>query len=261
METNVHSIIKAPTILEYLCDKKDGATLAEVSERTGLAKTTAHRVLGILEGIGYVARIQKSDAFRIGSRAIVFGQRSMHLYDDVVNLAIPHLEKLHDAFGYTTNMGRLEDQTGVHIFKIDPPAGMMKTSVFIGMQFQLHCSAMGKCMLSDFSGEALDAYWSQVADHLPRHTVNTIDDKGRLLLELEAVRQNGFAVDNEENETGISCLAAPVRDYNHRITHAISVSTNTIKLNTAGFDTVAQAVKAQADAISRELGYSPAATD
>ena len=258
METNSHSIIKAVRILEFLCDRKDGATLAEISDRTGLAKTTAHRILAILEGLEYIARAQKNEVFRIGSRAIVFGQRSLHLYDDVVNLAIPYLEKLHDAFGYTTTMGRLEHNAGVHIFKIDPPMGMMKTSVFIGMQFQLYCSAMGKCMLSAFSPEQLDAYWDQVSGSLEQHTANTIAHKERLLAELEAVRANGYALDNEENETGISCVAAPVRDYHNRIVHAISVSTNTIKLNTAGFDTVAQAVAEQALAISRELGYCPA---
>jgi len=257
MDTNTHSIIKAVKILEFLCDRQEGATLSEIAEATGLAKTTAHRVIGILEGLEYLARTHKNEAYRIGSRAIVFGQRSVHLYDDVVNLAIPHMEKLHDLFGFTTNLGRLENHAGVHIFKIDPPMGMMKTSVYIGMPFQLYCSAMGKCMLGDFPPESLDAYWEQVSGRLERHTANTIRDKAQLLGELEAVRANGFAVDNEENETGISCVAAPVRDYNNRVAHAISVSTNTAKLNIEGLDQVARRVMEQAAAISRELGHGP----
>lgn len=255
MEANVHSIIKAVRILEFLCDRKEGATLAEIAQETGLAKSTAHRVLAILEDQEYVARIEKNDGYRIGSKAIVLGQRSMHLYDDVTNLAIPHLGRLHDAFGFTVNMGRLENSVGVYMFKIDPPIGMMKTSVFIGMQFQLYCSALGKCMLSGFTPEQVEEYWSRISDRLRQPTANTINDKERLLAELAAVRRDGFAMDNEENEIGISCLAAPVRDFNHRITHAVSVSTNTIKLNQAGFDRVARAVMEQAMAISRELGY------
>jgi DNA-binding IclR family transcriptional regulator len=255
MEPNLHSIEKAIRILEFLCDRQSGATLAEIAQGTGLAKTTAHRVLGILEAQEYVARIQSNDAYRIGSKAVVFGQRSMHLYDDVVNLAIPHLEKLHEAFGFTINMGRLENQVGVYVFKIDPPVGMMKTNVFIGMQFQLHSSALGKCMLSDFAPEQLDAYWSSVAGKLKRFTTNTIADPDRLRSEMAAVRRDGYAMDREENEIGISCVAAPVRDYNNRVAHAVSVSTNTLKLNQAGLDEVVQAVTRQALAISRELGY------
>jgi len=256
MEANVHSIEKAIRILEFLCDQKDGATLAEISKAVGQAKSTAHRVLAILEGQEYVARTVK-DSFRLGSRAVVFGQRTIHVYDNVVNLAIPHLEKLHDQFGFTVNMGRLENLVGVYIFKIDPPAGMMKTGVMIGMQFQLHRSALGKCLLSDLGPDLLDAYWSTISGQVRQVTPHTIVDPGRLKAELEAVRRQGFAMDREENEIGISCLAAPVRDCNNRIVHAISVSTNTVKLNQAGFDKVAQAVIDQALAISRELGHEP----
>ena len=257
MEANVHSIEKAIRILEFLCDQKDGASLAEISKVVGQAKSTAHRVLAILEGLEYVTRTSK-ETFRLGSKAVVFGQRTIHVYDNVVNLAIPHLEKLHDLFGFTVNMGRLESQVGVYLFKIDPPAGMMKTGVFIGMQFQLYRSALGKCMLSDFGPDLLDAYWATVSGDLRQFTPHTITDPDRLRAELEAVRSSGFAMDREENEIGISCLAAPIRDCNNRIVHAISVSTNTVKLNQVGVANVARAVIDQAQAISLELGYQPA---
>ena len=148
-----------------------------------------------------------------------------------------------------------EGDQAIMIYKLEPTTGMMRTRAYIGQHLQLYCSAMGKLYMAYDQPNYLSQYWKNNHDIIQTLTCNTITDLAVMKQELEEIRREGFAMDREENELGVSCVACPIFNFKGNVEYALSTSLSVARLNQLGMSYVLAEIKNTAQAISKELGW------
>ncbi|WP_075183115.1 IclR family transcriptional regulator [Pantoea sp. 1.19] len=252
------SLFRGLQLIEILSNFPNGCPLAHLSELAGMNKSTVHRLLQGLHSSGYVTQAPSAGSYRLTTKFIAVGQKALSSLN-VIHVAAPHLEQLNLEVGETVNFSSREDDHVILIYKLEPTTGMMRTRAYIGQHMPLYCSAMGKIFLAWGSSDYPARYWQSHAPVIQPLTHNTLTTLPQMLDELSDIRRRGLAMDREENELGVSCVAAPVFDIHQRVPFAVSVSLPTARLQQIGVEALSKPVQATAQRISRELGYAPSA--
>lgn len=216
----VRALERALDILDLFGLDTPTLTLTEIAARAKLAKSTATRLLAVLEERGWLERSVDTDRYRIGVGAFALGQ----VYIQTMTLeaeAQPFLQRLAQACNQTANLGILDRGEVVHIAVVvaDRP---IRFDAYAGQREEAHCTGLGKVLLAELPGAELAAI---IARHgLTPRTAHTIADPDALRDHLATVREQGFALDDQESHLGLRCLALPIRDARGRIVAAVSVS-------------------------------------
>lgn len=251
-DTN-QSLSRGLLLIEFLSDYPDGCPLALISERTGLNKSTAHRLLKSLQNFEYVTPTATPGSYRLTSKLSVIGYRTYSSFN-IVKLADPHLESLNRNLGHMVNFSTRAGNNYILIYKLESTTGILCTRFYVGQRLLLYCSAMGKAYLAHSSDGALVKYWDEERESIVQRTPHTITDIDALRHELAAIRAEGVSYDREENELGVICIAAPVFDIQGKVNYALSVSMPAAKAGKEERNRTAAAVRETADGISREIG-------
>jgi DNA-binding IclR family transcriptional regulator len=205
----VRAVVRAVQLLELLRTSNDGsASLQELSTRSGLAKASVYRILRTLAGTGLVERLPGSERYRLGVRCLEFGRAYLEQID-FRREALPVLERLREEFNETVHLAVLDDQLRVvYLEKLDSAhaVGIMMSRV--GRTAPSYCTGIGKALLSARTDDPVAVL--EERGELQRYTPNTICEPERLRGELERVRSFGYALDLEEHETGVRCVAAAI---------------------------------------------------
>lgn len=248
------SLFRGLQLIEILSNYPNGCPLAHLSELSGMNKSTVHRLLQGLHSSGYVTQAPSAGSYRLTTKFISVGQKALSSLN-VIHVAAPHLERLNLEVGETINFSSREDDHVILIYKLEPTTGMLRTRAYIGQHMPLYCSAMGKIFMAWDNAEYPAHYWQTHQDVIQPLTRNTITGLPEMLQELQSIRQHQTAMDREENELGVSCIAAPVFDINQQVLYAVSVSLPTAKMQQIGVKKLMAPVVATAKAISAELGF------
>lgn len=206
------------SILERLSMKRSWG-LEELSREVGLAKPTTYRFLLTLQELGY-ARRDEAERWAMTLKLFNVGSRALDSLD-LHAAARPVAEELSAELGETIHMGVLEGDSAVYVLKIESKHTIRMYSR-VGRRIPLYCTAIGKVLLSQASAEERKKALSGVK--LVAHTPKTITTRADLEAELRQVKARGWAFDNEEHETGIRCIGAPVFDHTGEVLAAISAS-------------------------------------
>lgn len=225
--------------------------MTEISKAIGVHKSTASRILATLESRSFVSRNESSSKYSLGMRLVEYARRKLDQID-VLSCARPHLEQLVRVTSETAHLALLDHREIVYIDKVDTPQTLMMRSR-VGNRAPAHSTALGKAMLADLSDEALDALFD--GHELPRLTSNTISDLHTLKEHLRRIMERGYAVDDEENENGIRCAAAPIRDFSGHIIAAMSVSGPTVRVSRQRLEEIGRLVADSAEGLSQALGH------
>ncbi|WP_109428078.1 IclR family transcriptional regulator [Aggregatibacter kilianii] len=253
--TGNQSLIRGLRLLDILSDFPNGCPLAKLAELSGLNKSTVHRLLQGLQSEGYVKPANLQGSYRLSIKCLSLGQKILASLN-IIHVASPYLEQLNLTLGETVNFSKREDDHAIMIYKLEPTNGMLKTRAYIGQYLQLYCSAMGKLFLAyERNHNYLTEYWQSHQSIIQQLTRNTITQRDQMELELAEIRHNQFAMDREENELGVVCLACPIFDVFNNVDYAISVSMSIYKLKKIGIDFFLDEIKNTARQISQELGY------
>lgn len=248
------SLIRGLRLIDLLSNFPNGCTLAQLAEISGLNKSTAHRLLQGLQQEGFVQPASIVGSYRLTSKCLSLGYKIFSSLN-IVNIARPYLEKLNANLGETINFSMREGDQAIMIYKLEPTTGMMRTRAYIGQHLQLYCSAMGKLYMAYDQPNYLSQYWKNNHDIIQTLTCNTITDLAVMKQELEEIRREGFAMDREENELGVSCVACPIFNFKGNVEYALSTSLSVARLNQLGMSYVLAEIKNTAQAISKELGW------
>jgi len=249
---SVQVLNRAFEILEALSVEKDGLGVTALSERTGLSKSTVHRIVASLADGGYVGKNPTTGHYEVGIKLIEMVSyyiNGMELHTE----ARPYLRGLTASLNLTTHLGILEGTEVMYVEKLDIFPNVRLFSQ-VGFRVPAHCSSLGKCLLSGLPGAELDALLD--SRELVRYTQNTITDRDALKAQLAQVRRRGYAVDDQEQELDHRCIGAPIFDYRGEIVAAISASGSTTMLGDERIAPVAEQVKQAALEVSRRLGYT-----
>ena len=205
----VRAVVRAVQLLELLRTSSDGgATIQELSRRSGLAKASVFRMLRTLEGVRLVERLPGSDRYQLGVRCLEFGQAYLEQID-LRREALPVMERLREEFNETVHLAVLDDRLRVvYLEKLDSAhaVGIMMSRV--GRTAPSYCTGLGKALLAAEEGDVVTRLdeWGE----LKRFTPNTISNPGELRAELERIRAAGYSLDLEEHEPGVRCVAAAI---------------------------------------------------
>jgi DNA-binding IclR family transcriptional regulator len=226
-----------------------GVTLAQLAAEVPTAKSTTHRYIATLLGLG-VLRRDDAGRLHLGLKLVELAGALLD-GDNLRAAAEPVLQDLVARTGETVHLGVPSEGHVVYIAKVESPQSVRLVSR-IGARAPFHCSAMGKAIMSSLDTEAL-----QVALDRPREvrTMHTITATDALRAELEKVRAAGVAVDDEENELGVRCVGAAIRGTRGEPVAAISVSGPATRMTHERTGEIAPSVIAAAQQIARLLGH------
>jgi IclR family acetate operon transcriptional repressor len=213
------AIVRAIRILEVLAGHDKPPQLAEVSRAVGLPKPTVLRILATLEHAGMVAREPDSKRYGFAERANRFaGQVVMSSPSRAERRAI--LEELVEQVGETCNLTVPNGSSVVYLERVEN-AWPLRMQLGPGSRFPLYASASGKLFLASMAKRSRDRFIARTP--LIAHTPTTLSTPEALMAEFEAIRAQGYAVDNEEYLMGVACVAVPVRTPRGRVVAAVSV--------------------------------------
>ncbi|SED71775.1 IclR family transcriptional regulator [Ruania alba] len=194
-------------VLVELAQHPAGIGLDELTTTIGSAKSTVHRALGALVRAGLATKDGRG-TYRLGDEffRIAFSHREARPDHERVT---PALQALCERFAETVHFAVLDDRSVVYQAKVDPPAGAVRLTSTVGGRNPAHVTAVGKLLLAyrlpDL--ESVQA-WTDAAPVEPR-TPNSLTSATALHAELEQIRARGYAVDDEESELGVACVALP----------------------------------------------------
>ncbi len=239
----VQSLDRALSILDVLRFSHRDLPLGEVAARAGLPKSTTHRLLSTLEIRGFVAQDPETGAYRLGLKHVAPVGAGPEIREV--------LEGLATRSGETANLGALVGREVLYVDRADSSQAL-RWQLGVGSRVPVHCSALGKAILASLPE-------AEVAEHLPRRlrriTPNTITDRRALLAELDAVRDRGYAVDDEEFMEGVRCVAVSVfATTGHLVRAALSLAGPAFRLTRDRAVGQIDALKRAAATVARVLG-------
>jgi len=250
-EYKVKSVDRALHLLEIMAEEKGEVELKELCKKTHINTTTLYRLLQTLQSRGFVAQDPYTGRYRLGLKLLELGQ-SLSEQIELRRIVLPFLQELMEKTGETANLVILEEGEAVYIEKVESPASL-RTFHRIGTQAPAHATGVGKVLLATLPSEKITEIIKSTG--LCKLTENTITSPEELQEELEKIRENEFAMDNEECEVGAKCIAAPIRDYTNQVVAAVSISGPSTRLPEERLNELAQVVKDTAYKISQKIGY------
>ena len=244
------AVPKALRVLEAVAARKRPLSIAEIAAALDLPQPTAHRIVTVLEKLGFVGR-------EPGKRRIIEGTRLVGLGLDVLQAAAASgtrhaiLASLAKKTGESCNLGVMAGGNVVYIDRVEShwPLGLRFEP---GSRVPLHCTAIGKLLLSELPETAFDAYVAN--GPLTRYTATTISDPRRLKEELKRIRKQGFSTDNQEFMSGVVCIAVPVQGpKNGHVCAGLAISAAEARLTLAGVKRFLSDLREAAGKLSRSL--------
>lgn len=215
----IKSVAKVLDILEYLADAGRPVGASEVARAVGFHVSTTHRLLRTLASRGYVDQHAAQRNFVLGPQLHALGS-AYAAGAGLVQVARPELEALRDALGETIHLGVYRNGEVMEVASASGPQAV-SVSLGAGRRDPAHCTALGKVLLASLDVEALKAFLRRPRE---RRTPRSLVRKTDLLRALEATRARGYAIDEEELEADMCCVAVPVRDPAGSVVAAVSVA-------------------------------------
>lgn len=246
----MQSVDRALQLLEHLADAGGSLRLADLQVASGLPLPTIHRLVRALAHNGYV-RQEPSRRYSLGPRLIRLGETAGR---SLGSWALPRLAELVAEIGETANMAVLEGDAVVYVAQV-PSAHSMRMFTEVGRRVSAHCTGVGKALLSQLPDESVRDLLRRTG--MPAQTPRTLTDPGALLAELAEVRQQGWAVDDAEQEAGVRCVAVPIHGAPAR--SAVSISGPSGRITAGRVSEIAPVIQRIAASLATDLTY-PAAS-
>jgi DNA-binding IclR family transcriptional regulator len=245
----VQSVDRAVSVLEILA-RHGEAGVTEIAEELDVHKSTAFRLLGVLEHRGLVAQAKDRGKYYLGAGVLrLAGAAAVRL--DISQEAVPVCRELSDELGETVNIAVLDDDAAVNIMQARGTASVTAQN-WLGRRTPLHATSSGKVLLAHMPPTPREGF---LARTLPRFTEHTVTMTGTLRAELETVAEQGYAVTVEELELGLAAVAAPVRAHDGKVIASISVSGPVYRMDSERLPELAELTVAAGAELSRRMGH------
>lgn len=243
------ALVKGLALVEVIALSNQPCRIAQLVETTGLPRATALRLLEVLCRTG-VLRADIAGAYTLGPRVVAWGQSFLDRLDMRAQAA-DLMNQLVEITDETCFLGVRDVDRVLYVAAVSSPQPV-RPGADVGFRNPLHSTGIGKALLA---GLADDEVGALLPDILERRTDNTITRQADLLVELDRVRLQGYAVDEVENEEGVRCVAAPVRDHTGAVVGGLSVSAPAYRFSSNDIQTLAPQVVRITRELSTRLGY------
>ena len=217
-KSGVQSVERIFQLIESLAAHPAGAGLQRLAQDTDLAKSTVHRLLASLVSLGYAAQ-DENGRYRLTLKMFELSSGIVNSMD-IMDVAKVHLERLAQRTGEAVHLVIRDGQDIVYIYKTE--SGPMRMSSRVGLRSPLYCTGVGKAILATLPPEEVTNIWQHTTPQ--KLTTLTIVEFDALQAQLAEVRTNGYAIDDEENELGVRCVAVAIPGVGGRADSAFSIS-------------------------------------
>lgn len=251
-ENVVKSVSRALDIIQLVSLKKGGLGVTEISKQIDINKSSVYRILSTLAQYGYIEQDESTGRYKLGYK---FLEISSKLLDsiDLRAEARPFLQELENETNEVIHLVVYDQGEVVYIEKLEGTETLRMHSK-VGKRAPMHCTSVGKAILAYQPTVIVQ----EIIDRkgLPIHTDKTITEKNVLFEELIRVKKAGYALDLEENESGITCIAVPIFDHLGKVVAAVSISGPSIRMTEERLEQLKQKMVNVGLRISSRLGYS-----
>ena len=241
------------SILEALADH-GSMRIIDLSELLGLHKSTVHRQLASLTSMGYVIQNEQTGEYSLTFKLVELSGKILKNMD-ILNLVRPYEERLSELCDETVHFVKRSGNVVLYLDKVEVQSVRMRSvrlSSQVGLSRPMYCSGVGKAIMAQLSEQEIEDIWNNST--IERKTEHTVTDLKALKKELKETLKRGYALDNEENELGIRCIAVPVYDYRNEPIYAMSISTLVGRMPDERLKELSEMLTKTAADISRVLG-------
>lgn len=235
--------------LELLAEH-GSASVQEVSTYLELNKSTAHRVLNSLVYMGYAKQNEESGRYEPSLKIVDIANKTMK-HVDIVQVVHPYLHKLMELTNETVHFVERDGIDAVYIDKVESYRNGIQLVSRIGSRIPLYCSGVGKAIAASLEDHEVEELWNK--SHIKPLTPYTITDFDSFKKELADIRKKGYALDNEENENGVRCIAVSLKEYTGRVKYAFSISAPVSRMDDERIRELAGHVLAIKEQLTEEL--------
>lgn len=247
----VQSVDRTLTILEVLSDYSDGIGITEISDLVNLHKSTVYRLLSTLIYKGYVVQDEESSKYKITFKLFELGSKKVDKLD-LLKSSKPYTKMLMESINEVVHLIIREESDIIYIDKVEANNTISMKSR-IGKRAPMYCTATGKAMLAFLPEDEILKVWH--SSKIVKLTENTITDFITFKKELQTIKRNGYAIDDEENEIGVKCVGAPIFNMSGDVVAAISLTGPMHRITDDKIDFISKEVMKYANLISKEIGY------
>ncbi len=253
------AVLKTMKILECL-SREPSLGVTELTQRLkvdfgreGMHKSTVYRFVSSLKGLGYIRQDPQTERYSLTPKIFEIGTAVLDR-QEVWREAAPVIEQLALETRETIHLAALEDDNLVYLGKIESNQTLrVSMQSRVGQGGPTYCTGVGKALLAHLGRERVNAILTR--EKPVRFTERTTTGRAELARELESIRRRGYAIDNEEHEIGVRCVAAPIYDTTGKVTAAVSISGPSVRLTLRDLPRYGKIVMRAAAEISSRLGY------
>lgn len=246
--STIQSVDRVFQIMELLSEYPKGLALMDICAHTGLPKATVSRMLCALSDNGYAVQDTENRKYRLTRRLFEIGSRVADSAN-ILTAARPFLDQLARQTGEAVHLvSRVKDEV-VYLYKEEGASMGVRMGSYVGLHNPMYCTGVGKSILAFLPDEEITAIWNR--SEITQFTENTITTIEKLYEEINKIRSLGYALDMEEHEPGVRCIAAPILDLKRNPIAAISLSAPSIRMSADRIDALVPLVLQTAAQISR----------
>lgn len=249
----VQSLVRAVSLLEVFARDRADLSLKEISEATGLSKSTCYRLLATLEEVNFVERNKTHTHYRLGMKLFELGllvQRRM----DLRRLALPYLVDLAERTGETSFLIIRDKDEALCIERVEGTYPVRALALNVGGRMPLHLGGGQRSLMAELSDSEVVRILAERGR--PVYTPDTPTDVQEILTELRRTRELGYGRSWEDITPGVAAIGAVVRDYTRSGIAAVSIAGIVQRFGPDRYDQLVQAVEDAAIHISRQMGYN-----
>jgi IclR family KDG regulon transcriptional repressor len=241
------SIERAFAILEFLDGSRRGWNISELSRKLRIPKSTTHVIVLTLQRLGYLTLDARTREYSLGLKVYGLGRGLMKSFS-LPERALRPMQRLVQVTRCTSQLAVMADDQAMYIQKVEGP-GIIQFDSYVGKRTNLHCTAVGKVLLAYASEQKQEHILARKS--FAHYTNRTITSPNLLRKELAKVRQRGYAVDDEEEELEVRCVAAPVYNQSGECMAALTIAGTIGQIREENIDELARYVIQAADKIFR----------
>jgi len=247
------SVEKTMKLVEIMASHRKPMKLQNISEEAGIPASTVLRMLNTLLEMGYVNQNPDTLRYSLSLKFAYIGEQVKQQVN-ITQIVHPYLLDLSNAVGECSCLAVEEQGEILYLdFLSNQVNNILTTTQRIGKRAPMYCTGIGKLLLTNYSEEELAFYVKNT--QLIAFTPNTLTSLVQISLELEKVREQGYAVDDEECDQGAKCIAAPIYDYSGTIVAGISVTAPSVRFQGDRTETILPVLLETAQRISKLMGF------
>lgn len=226
--------------------------LLELSKELNLNKSTVHRILNSLICMNYVKQDSETLKYSLSFKFCQIANQIL-AQNNMIDLAHSHIKALAEQTGETVHLVELDGINAVYIDKVEASVNSVRLISQVGKSIPLYCSGVGKALLADMSDAKVKSIWEK--SDIKKLTQYTVTDFTEFQNLIAQIRENGYSMDNEENELGVRCIAVSLKGFQGRSAYAISISAPKDRMSDERLEQFRELILDTKKQILQEIGY------